>query len=93
MRWSSRATMSREHDGAPVATVATAKQNAALPWVKRWCWWLKEVEVMEEQLWPRQIDRWIYVSGIQLWWSYGGDVASSELCFGKVEREGGTESG
>ena len=39
--------------GAPMATAATAKQNAALPWVERWCWCLKEVEVMVEQLWPR----------------------------------------
>ena len=52
MRWSSKATVSQEHGGALVATVATAKQNAALPWVERWCWWLEEVEVMAEQLWP-----------------------------------------
>ena len=50
--------VSREHGGAQVAMVATAKQNATLPWVKRWCWWLKEVEVMAEQQWPRRIDRW-----------------------------------
>ena len=45
--------VSQEHGGALVATVATAKQNAALPWVERWCWWLEEVEVMAEQLWLR----------------------------------------
>ena len=49
--------MSRECGDAPVATAATAKQNAVLHWVERWCWWLKEVEVMAEQLWPRRIDR------------------------------------
>ena len=48
MRWSSRTTVSREHGDAPVVMAATVKQNAALPWVERWCWWLEEVEVMEE---------------------------------------------
>ena len=48
-----RATVSQEHGGAPVVTVAMAKQNTTLPWVKKWCWWLKKVEVMAEQLWPR----------------------------------------
>ena len=42
--------VSREHDGAPMATTATAKQNVAIPRVERWCWWLKEVEVMVEKL-------------------------------------------
>ena len=93
MRWSGRATVSREHGGAPVATAATAKQNASLPWFERWCWWLEEVEVMAEQLWPRRIDRWSYVDGERLRRSCGGDTASSELCFGKAEREGGSESG
>ena len=50
MRWSGRSTMSREHDGALVVTTATVKKNAALPRVKRWCWWLEEVEVMVEKL-------------------------------------------
>ena len=53
MRWSSKATVSQEHGGALVVTMATTKQNAALPRVARWCWWLEEVEVMVEQLWPR----------------------------------------
>ena len=63
MRWSAQATMSREHDGALVATTATAKHNATLPRAERWCWWLEEVEVMAEQLWLRQINRWSYISG------------------------------
>ena len=69
------------------------KQNAALPWVERLCRWLEEVDVMAEQLWLRQIDRWSYVGGDRLRWSYGGDAASLELRFGKAEREGGSESG
>ena len=48
MRWSDWATVSREHDSGPMATAAMTKQNAALPWVERWCWWLEEVEVMAE---------------------------------------------
>ena len=93
MRWSSRATVSREHGDAPVVMAATVKQNAALPWVERWCWWLEEVEVMVEQLWLRRIDQWSYIGGDWLRRSCGGDAASSELCFGKAEREGGSESG
>ena len=61
-----RATVSQEHGGAPVVTVAMAKQNTTLPWVEKWCWWLKKVEVMAEQLWPRRIDRWSYVGGDRL---------------------------
>ena len=93
MWWSDRATVSREHGSAPVATAATAKQNAALPWVERWCWWLEEMEVMAEQLWLRRIDWWSYVSGNRLRRSCGCDAASSKLGFGKAEREGGNESG
>ena len=48
---------------------------------------------MAEQLWSRRIDRWSYIGGDQLQRSYGGDAVSSELCFGKAEREGGSESG
>ena len=47
---------------------------------------------MVEQLWPRRINRWNYVGGDWLRWSYGGDAASLELCFGKAEQEGGSES-
>ena len=85
--------MSRERGGALVTTVAAARRNTALPVIGRWCWWLKEVEVMAEQLWIRQIDRWSYVGGYRLWRSCGGDAVSSELCFGKAEREGVSESG
>ena len=48
---------------------------------------------MAKQLWPRRIDRLGYIGGDQLRWSYGGDTVSLELCFGKAEREGGSESG
>ena len=51
MRWSGRATMSQEHGGAPVATVATTKQNAAVPWVERWCEWVGEVEKTMVECW------------------------------------------
>jgi len=93
MRWSAQATMSREHDGALVATTATAKHNATLPRAERWCWWLEEVEVMAEQQWTRRIDYRRYVDGKRLRRSYDGDATSSELRFGKAEREGGSESG
>ena len=63
MWWSGRAMVSKEHGSTPVAMVATAKQNALLPRVDRWCWWLEEVEVMVEQLWPRRINQRIYVGG------------------------------
>ena len=39
-------TVIHERGGALVTTPAAARQNAALPRVGRWCWWLKEVEVM-----------------------------------------------
>jgi len=77
MWWSGRATVTREHVDAPVATASMAKQNAALPWVDRWCWWLEEVEVMAELLLLRQIDRWSYVDDDRLQQSYNGDAASS----------------
>jgi len=51
--WSGWAMVSREHGSVSVPTAAMAKQNAVLPWDERWCWWLEEVEVMAEQLWPR----------------------------------------
>ena len=38
--------VSHKRRGAPVMTAAAAKQNATLPRVGRWCWWLKEVDVM-----------------------------------------------
>ena len=66
MRWSGRATVSQEHGSAPVAMVAMAKQNATLPWLERWCWWLEVVEVMAKQLWLTQIDRWSYVGDDRL---------------------------
>ena len=46
VRWNNRATVSRERGGASVTTTAMARQNAAVPRVGRWCWWLEEVEVM-----------------------------------------------
>ena len=60
MQWSSLAMTSRECGDAPVATAAMTKQKAALPRFKGWRWWLEEVGVMVEQLWPRGIDRWSY---------------------------------
>ena len=38
--------VSRERHAALVMTAATVRQNAALPRVGRWCWWLEEVDVM-----------------------------------------------
>ena len=46
MRWNDGATVSYERGGALVIMAATARQNATLPRVGRWCWWLEEVEVM-----------------------------------------------
>ena len=56
MQWSSLAMTSRECGDAPVATAATTKRKAALPRFEGWRWWLKEVGVKVEQLWPRGID-------------------------------------
>ena len=46
VQWNGGATVSHERGGAPVTTAAMARQNAVLPGFDRWCWWLKEVEVM-----------------------------------------------
>ena len=35
-----------EHGDSPVMTATAVRQKATLPRVGRWCWWLKEVEVM-----------------------------------------------
>jgi len=45
--------VSHEHDGTLVTTAATVRRYAALPVVGRWCWWLKDVELMAKQLRPR----------------------------------------
>ena len=58
MQWSSLATVSQGRGGAPVATAVATKWKAALPWFEGWHWWLEEVGVMVEQLWPRGINRW-----------------------------------
>jgi len=38
--------MSHERGGALVIMMAAARLNVDPPVVGRWCWWLKEVEVM-----------------------------------------------
>ena len=48
--------VSKECGGATVATATTTKQKASLPRFKGWRWWLEEVGVKVEQLWPRGID-------------------------------------
>ena len=58
MQWSGLAMASRERGGALVATAVTTKRKATLPRFKGWRWWLEEVGVMVEQLWPRGINRW-----------------------------------
>ena len=81
MRWNGKATVSHERGDAPVTMIATARQNAALPVVDRWCRWLKDVEVMAEQLWPRQIGQRGYGGGERL----RRCTASSARSFGKAE--------